>query len=558
MLGKLSISRKLILFVPVLLGALLVISVVSLVQLRGSLMSDRRDEVRGQVETALGIVADWQAREASGELSRDQAQKAARDQLSRVRYGDGAYFFIQNLDGVSILALDRSQEGKNRIDATDAKGVPLVRLQIEAARKGGDFIAYDSPRTIGGEPVRKISYAKSFEPWGWVVGTGIYIEDVDSIYEHQVLITVGIAAAILAATLLAVRMIARSISLPLGEMTQRMGRLAEGDLSIDIPNRADRHEIGRLAQALDVFKANQIRAAELADAQKAEAAAKIRRQERVEALIGTFSEQSERMLQTVMSAASQVQDNSARLAGMAADSLERIGAANAAAANTDGNVTTIAGAAEELSAAVSEVNRQVSQSTQVAAKAVQEADETNATMRGLTDAAQRIGTIITVIQDIAGQTNLLALNATIEAARAGEAGKGFAVVASEVKTLANQTTRATEEIQAQVAGIQAETGRAVAAIEGIGRTVSEMRAISTAIASAMEQQGATTSEIARNIGEAAHGTSQVSSNMGGVASAAESTSSAARELRGASDNLQSEAKSLHAKMETFFSDIRSA
>ncbi len=558
MLNKLSISRKLILFVPVLLGALFVISAVSLVQLRTSLLNDRKADVRGQVETAQGILADWQAREASGELSRDQAQKAARDQLSRVRYGDGAYFFIQTLDGISVLALDRSQEGKSRLDALDSKGVPLVREQIAAARAGGGFVTYHAPRAVGGEALPKISYAKSFEPWGWVVATGVYIEDVDAIYERQVGITTGIAAAILVVTLLAVRLIGRSISLPLAEMTQRMGRLAEGDHSIDIPNIADRHEIGRLARALDVFKANQIRAAELAEAQKAEAAAKIRRQERVESLIGTFSEQSERMLQTVMSAASQVQDNSARLAGMAADSLERIGAANSAAANTDGNVTTIAGAAEELSAAVSEVNRQVSQSTQVAEKAVMEADQTNATMRELTEAAQRIGTIITVIQDIAGQTNLLALNATIEAARAGEAGKGFAVVASEVKTLANQTTRATEEIQAQVAGIQAETHRAVDAIEGIGRTVAEMRAIATAIASAMEEQGATTSEIARNIGEAADGTSLVSSNMAGVASAAESTSTAAGELRSASDNLQSEAKGLHAKMETFFSDIRNA
>ena len=174
-----------------------------------------------------------------------------------------------------------------------------------------------------------------------------------------------------------------------------------------------------------------------------------------------------------------------------------------------------------------EVTRQVSRSTEVAERAVAEADRTNVTMRGLADAAQQIGAIVKVIQDIASQTNLLALNATIEAARAGDAGKGFAVVASEVKTLANQTTKATEEIQAQVGGIQTETGRAVDAISAIGKILREMHGMATGIASSMEQQGSTTSEIALNISRAAHGTSEVSANIADVAEAATTTSQAA-------------------------------
>jgi len=218
----------------------------------------------------------------------------------------------------------------------------------------------------------------------------------------------------------------------------------------------------------------------------------------------------------------------------------------------------VAGAAEELSAAVSDVNRRVVKSTDVAKRAVAETERTNTTMRGLVEAAQRIGTIVQVIQDIASQTNLLALNATIEAARAGEAGKGFAVVAGEVKTLANQTTKATEEIQAQVSAIQTETGRAVDAIGNIGNTVDEMSEISTAIASAMEQQGATTTDIARNINQAAERTGEVSANVKSVGEAAETTSGAASELQQASDDLRGQASQLEQQMKTFLGEMRAA
>jgi methyl-accepting chemotaxis protein len=187
-----------------------------------------------------------------------------------------------------------------------------------------------------------------------------------------------------------------------------------------------------------------------------------------------------------------------------------------------------------------------------------ETERTTSTMRGLVEAAKRIGTIVQVIQDIASQTNLLALNATIEAARAGDAGKGFAVVASEVKTLASQTTKATEEIEAQVGAIQNETERAVEAIANIANTVDEMSEISTAIATAMEEQGSTTQEIARNIGHVADSTKDVSANITGVSSAAETTSHAANELQTASDALLSQAKVLETEMKGFLGEMRVA
>jgi methyl-accepting chemotaxis protein len=187
---------------------------------------------------------------------------------------------------------------------------------------------------------------------------------------------------------------------------------------------------------------------------------------------------------------------------------------------------------------------------------VDEADRTNATVSGLQDAAQKIGEVVQLINDIAAQTNLLALNATIEAARAGDAGKGFAVVASEVKNLANQTAKATEDIQSQVGQMQSVTGNTVDAIKNITGTIRRMSEIATTIASAVEEQGAATREIARNIQEAARGTQEVSSNIGGVVQAADETGRGAGQTLDAARSLNQHADRLGHEVESFIGTIR--
>jgi methyl-accepting chemotaxis protein len=341
-------------------------------------------------------------------------------------------------------------------------------------------------------------------------------------------------------------------------ITERMGRLADGDLDVEVPFLEERHEMGRLARALEVFKLNRRRAEQLAATQQSEDTAKRRRQETLERLFGEFHERMARVITAVARAAEHVQSNARRLADMAQESRTGLETVARAAVDTTGNVEAVAGAAEELSTAVGDANERIVKSTEVAKRAVTETERSSTTMRGLVAAAQRIGKIVEVIQDIASQTNLLALNATIEAARAGDAGRGFAVVAGEVKLLANQTTKATEEIQAQVAAIQSETGRAVDAIGNIGKTVEEMNEIATAIASAMEQQGATTHDIARNISQAAERTREVSTNVTAVGGAAETTSGAADELQTASDDLRRQAAALESEMASFLAEMRAA
>jgi methyl-accepting chemotaxis protein len=561
MLKRISVSYRLMLFMPLLLATLIAIVGFGLSELNKRLIDDRKESLKHIVQVGTAIVDGWYQKEKSGELGREEAQRGARDELWRLRYGDNTYFFIQRFDGVTMMHPQRQLEGKNRIDTVDSDGVPTVRRQIEAAQRGGDYVYYRQNRA-GGDGVNnatmKLSYVAPFEPWQWAVGTGIYIDDVDAIYRQSALLYLALGCLVLAAGGGVAYVIGRSISHPLSVLTERMSRLADGDLAIDVPFLGHAHEVGRLARALDVFKVNRLRADELAAAQQAEQAAKLRRQETLETVIAQFQERTTHVIDAVAKAAEQVRSNAGNLTEMADQSRSRVTVVNHAANDTTLNVQTVASAAEELSAAVGEVSRQVTRSTDVAERAVAEADRTNVTMRGLADAAQRIGAIVQVIQDIASQTNLLALNATIEAARAGDAGKGFAVVASEVKTLANQTTKATEEIQSQVAGIQGETARAVEAISHIGETVTDMRAIATGIASAMEEQGATTQEIARNIGEAADRTKDVSSNIAGVAEASEVTSRAASELQAASEELRHQATLLNGDVTAFFAQMRAA
>ncbi len=220
------------------------------------------------------------------------------------------------------------------------------------------------------------------------------------------------------------------------------------------------------------------------------------------------------------------------------------------------NVQTVAAAAEQLSASVQEVGRQVAKSSEIAGRAVDEADRTHNTVRKLAESAQKIGDVVQLITEIAEQTNLLALNATIEAARAGDAGKGFAVVASEVKSLASQTAKATEEIELQIGGIQDATQTAVKAIDGIGGTIGEINEITSTIASAVEEQGAATQEIARNTHEAATGTQQVTSTITDVSQSAGEAGSASAQVLSAAGQLSEESEMLRSEVDKFIARIR--
>jgi methyl-accepting chemotaxis protein/CHASE3 domain sensor protein len=365
-----------------------------------------------------------------------------------------------------------------------------------------------------------------------------------------VAILVGMAMAFL---------IARSITKPILGMVTTMDRLAAGETKIEIPGRGRADEIGRMAEAVQVFKDNMGETERLRTEQaEAEKRAAEEKKEAMAKLASDFEAAVGGIVKTVATAAEEMQSTARTMSATADQTSQRSTAVAAAAEQASSNVQTVATAGEELSSSIAEIGRQVASSTKIAGKAVEDAQQTDSKVQGLVQAAQKIGEVVKLINEIASQTNLLALNATIEAARAGDAGKGFAVVASEVKSLANQTAKATEEIAAQIGGIQGATKDSVDAIRSIGRTIKEVNEIATTIASAVEEQSAATQEIARNVQQAAKGTQEVSSNIGGVTQAAGETGSAATQVLGAAEDLAKQAELLRQQVDTFLSRVRAA
>jgi methyl-accepting chemotaxis protein len=354
-------------------------------------------------------------------------------------------------------------------------------------------------------------------------------------------------------------MIGRSVGGPLGQLVARMQALGDGELDADIPGLGRGDEVGAMAATVQSFKDNAVRIRGIgtfeAEAQKRAAA---ERRTAMETLANDFERSVNGIVRSVTTAAAGMQTTARSMTTTASEASARAATVGAASESASNNVGTVAAAAEELSSSVAEISRQVTRSSEIASKAVGDAERTNATVQVLSTGAEKIGEVVKLIHSIAAQTNLLALNATIEAARAGESGRGFAVVASEVKALANQTAKATEEIAAQVAAMQASTSDAVAAISGITETIAQMSEITVSISTAMDQQGDATREIARNIQSVAAGSSEISAHIGGVTTAAAATGSAASEVLSNARELDNQSGMLRSALDGFLAKVRAA
>lgn len=345
----------------------------------------------------------------------------------------------------------------------------------------------------------------------------------------------------------------------IGAITVSMRRLAEGDLTTEIYGTGRADEIGTMAKAVEVFKANAEERRRL-EAQQEEIK-KLSEAEKRQAMVRLATEFEGAVggiVASVSAAAAQLKSSASTLASTSEETSRQSAAVAAASEEASANVQTVASATEELAATVQDVSRQVAQSARMSDDAVNSAVRTVEKVRALSQAADAIGNIVGLIQDIAGQTNLLALNATIEAARAGEAGKGFAVVASEVKNLADQTAKATTEIANQITGIQSTTADSASAIAAISEQIRELSGIAATIAGAVEEQGSATQEIARNVQQAAVGTTEVSSSIVEVRQAATSASSASSQVLSAADALAEMASKLKLEMESFLNTVRAA
>jgi len=372
-------------------------------------------------------------------------------------------------------------------------------------------------------------------------------------------VMLGLGAATLVGSILFVWLyVGGNILRRIHSLQRSMQLLSDGDLESEIYQSSQKDEIAAMASSLHVFRESMIQSRALTADQDKDRLAKSERAARMEARIVEFEATVRIALESLQEAAGSMQTTAQSMSATADQSSALVSAVASAAEETSVNVQTVSSGTEELSSSIEEIGRQVVTSAEIARKAVEEAGATDATMQGLADNAGRISVVVDLIQTIASQTNLLALNATIEAARAGEAGRGFAVVASEVKNLATQTAKATDEIRQQIASMQTVTTSAVSAIRSIGTTIGEINDVTTAIAAAVEEQGAATREIARNISHAAGGTSEVSSNIVGVSSASAEAGTAASEVLTASGALRREADILRAEIDAFLQNIRAA
>ncbi len=472
-------------------------------------------------------------------------------------FGETFVKLMKSRFGVDIAIHQLSGDAVKTLATTAPGNTPSVDA-VRRAMSGETIISQDqtgehpiagtlgSIKSFSGEPIAVVqiqrdasAYAALKQQSGWWL-------------------TLGAVAAVVLSGMIAI-WLGRSLAWPIRALEQAMRTIASGKHDTPVPGAERLDEIGSMAAAVEVFKNGLIETGQLRAAQEQQRQmSENERRSTVHALAARFEESVGGVVNAVGAAASELRSTAVTMASTAEQASQQTTVVAAASEEASRNSQAVAAAIEELNASISEIAQQVNESAKVAGQAVGQATKSTAEVRSLAQAAEKIGDVVKLISEIAAQTNLLALNATIEAARAGDAGRGFAVVASEVKTLASQTSKATEEIAAQVAAIQAATLSSVEAIGGITYTIGKVSEIASAIASAVEEQGAATREISHNVAEAARGTGDVSENIIGVRDAARETGVAADQVVASAAALSEGGETLKMQVEAFLREVRAA
>jgi methyl-accepting chemotaxis protein len=559
-LTGLKITSKLGILVGVTLLGLCVAGVLAGYLMQREMLNARIDQAKAIVEMGLNLAAGLKKEVDAGKLTKEAALAEFGKRANSMTYDNGAgYLFGTTYEGVTVLAPNPQQVGTNRMDVV-TNGRHLSRELMAGVKAHGEILlSYEYMKPGQETPIRKIGYAVAVPGFDMYLGTGAYLDDLDAKMK-PIAWLLGLAILGIAVIGCSIAwMIGRSIAKPLGQLGARMQALADGKLDGEIPGLGRGDEIGAMAATVQIFKDNAVRIHGLEQAQaETQTRAAAERRTAMENIASDFERSVTGIVRSVATAAAKMQTTAQSMTATASDASARAATVGSASESSSNNVGTVAAAAEELSSSVAEISRQVSRSSGIASKAVGDAERTNSTVQALSTGAEKIGEVVKLIHSIAAQTNLLALNATIEAARAGESGRGFAVVASEVKALANQTAKATEEISAQVAAMQASTSEAVTSIGGITTTIAQMSEITVSISTAVEQQGDATREIARNIQSVAAGSSEISAHIGGVTSAAAATGTAASDVLSNARELDHQSGMLRNAVDEFLAKVRAA
>ena len=535
-----------VLAVGILLAAVYVVDSARLEDARVAVL-------RSVVQSASAIARSYQEEESAGHLSRADAQRLAATAIGAIRYLGNEYVWINDMQPRMVMhPVSPKLNNTDLSDLKDPSGKRVFVAFVEMVRaQGAGTVAYLWPRPGAEQPVPKLSYVAGFAPWGWVIGSGVYVDDLAAARRHMALALAGVGVAVGLIVAGVIFAIGRSVVRPIRALTVVTERLSRGelDLPVDAIGRAD--ELGALARALEILKEQSRERVRLELAAADERASKDRRQAANDRQTQEFGAVISRVLAGLTDAAVKMRHTAQEVADHTGRTRESamLTAADSTASSQD--MATVAAATVELSASVDEIARQVGHTADATRDAVSRAAETDATVLRLAAMADRIGHDGRMISRIAAQTNLLALNATIESARAGEVGKGFAVVANEVKALATQTARATVQIGDNVGAIQSATGQTAGAIQEVSAAIERIDAVATAIGTAIDQQGSTIRDIAARVQAVANTNEKVSLAMADVAAIADRTGAMSGDVLAVSREIGQAAEALRVEVDQF-------
>jgi methyl-accepting chemotaxis protein len=543
------------------LGALAAFGLFVMNESRTNLYEQKKADIRHVVEAGASLLASLERRVAAGEMTREQAQAEARKLLSAIRYEGNEYIFALDYNHVMTVHPTKPERvGKNLVDEKDPNGKFYIREFITVGKAGGGHVSYTFQLPQSTEFRDKVSYVAAFQPWNWVLASGVLIDDVEAMHGKMiksVLIGLGVIGILLVIAAFAVT---RSIVKPIGRLTVSLERLAGGDIEADVAGADRGDEFGTIARAAVGVREtvrNRMR-----DQMQRDEESKSKAESERRAFLGELATSLDRQIKAVadsVDAAAQELVSTARSMQSVSDAArdEADQASQVSKVATD-QAATVGQATSQLDGAVNEISSRVHESSKISQNAVTQIREAGSIVRTLSEASAEIGKVVSLIQAIAEQTNLLALNATIEAARAGEAGRGFAVVASEVKSLATQTAKATEEISGRINAVVGATEQAVTAIDGVDKTIARVNEIASTIAAAVEEQGATTSEIARAIGQTAQQTQSLAASLGRLLRAAGDTNASSQTVVTSASGLSDQATSLKREVAQFVARMKAA
>ena len=514
------------------------------------------------VETAHSMINGLKKDVAVGKLSEIDAQKTAIEILRKARYENGKqYFWISGFDGQAVMHPIFPEFEIQDISKTKKPVYDLFLGFANAVQSKPEGTTYDymwsKPNQDKTILYPKSSYILGINDWKWVVGTGVYIDDLKAqaltIFYYEMGFVMIFASILGLGTYFSVRLLSR----PLLILSHNMQKLASGQLDVDIPHTGRCDEVGMIAKAFAVFKGNAVekRNLELAQIELQERSERERKKAMLD-LADSFERRTSGVIDSLSKSSYDLSCSADNMKKISRENVDTSRQVASAITNANENVQTVAAAAEELALSSREIAVQISNVAEKSRRSSTEAERTSHDIHRLNDLADSIGDVVSAIKGIAEQTNLLALNATIEAARAGEAGKGFAVVADEVKKLATETGQKTTEIDERVITIQQAIRNTVDSVQRILKDIQDIDHATSTVASAVEEQNLATSEIGRNVAEASNGTQTVSHRIADVLQKSEKTGGSAETVLVSAQELQEISKKLQTEVTDFLKGLR--